>query len=123
MPHPPLLKPYSDLAPYNVIVVELDDEPRIRFVGNLLSGPEGAINEIDPNTIRIGEPVEVVFKRFVRADGSEEAVPMRACAAAQGSHHHPNQARELAKPPNPGGCGHGAAPLKWGGQADDRQGG
>src|ERR1700722_7272673 len=76
VPPPPLLKPYSDLAPYNVIVVALDEEPNIRFVGNLLSGPEGAINEIDPDTIRIGEPVEVVFKRFDRADGSSEAVPM-----------------------------------------------
>jgi hypothetical protein len=44
-------------------------------VGNLVSGPEGALNEIDPASIRIGEPVEVTFKRFRRADGSEEALP------------------------------------------------
>jgi len=44
-------------------------------VGNLVSGPEGALNEIDPHSIRIGEPVEVVFKRFRRTDGSEEALP------------------------------------------------
>ena len=50
--------------------------PTIRFVGNLVTGPEGALNEIDPETIRIGEPVEVVFKRFSRADGSDEAMPM-----------------------------------------------
>lgn len=75
VPHPPLLAPYSDLAPYNVIVVALDAEPTIRFVGNLVSGPEGAVNEIDPHSIEIGEPVEVVFKRFRRADGSEEALP------------------------------------------------
>jgi hypothetical protein len=75
VPHPPLLQPYSSLAPYNVIVVALDEHPTIRFVGNLVSGPEGALNEIDPNSIRIGEPVEVVFKHFRRADGSEEALP------------------------------------------------
>jgi len=75
VPHPPLLAPYSDLAPYNVIVVALDAHPTIRFVGNLVSGPEGALNEIDPHSIRIGEPVEVVFKHFRRADGSEEALP------------------------------------------------
>jgi len=75
VPHPPLLAPYSDLAPYNVIVVELDEEPHIRFVGNLVSGPDGQIDEIDAESIEIGEPVEVVFKRFERADGSEEYLP------------------------------------------------
>ncbi|HEX4491358.1 MAG TPA: OB-fold domain-containing protein [Acidimicrobiia bacterium] len=75
VPHPPLLPAYSKVAPYNVIVVALDEDPTIRFVGNLLATPEGAINEIDPNTIRIGEPVRVVFQpvddvslpRWVRA--------------------------------------------------------
>jgi uncharacterized OB-fold protein len=75
VPHPPLLAPYSDLAPYNVIVVGLDEDPNIRLVGNLMTGPEGAINEIDPHSIRIGEPVEVVYKKFVRADGSEQTLP------------------------------------------------
>ena len=75
VPHPPLLEPYAGLAPYNVIVVTLDEHPTIRFAGNLVSGAEGELNEIDPHSIRIGEPVEVVFKRFRRADGSEEALP------------------------------------------------
>jgi len=74
IPHPPLLAPYSDLAPYNVVVVELDENPNIRFVGNLVHGPEGAINEIDPHSIRIGEPVEAVYKKFARADGSEQTM-------------------------------------------------
>ncbi len=78
VPHPPLLQPYSDLAPYNVIVVGLDEDPNIRFVGNLVTGPDGALNDIDPHSIRIGEPVEVVFKTFVRADGSEQTVPFWA---------------------------------------------
>jgi uncharacterized protein len=63
VPHPPLLPAYSKLAPYNVIVVALDEDPAIRFVGNLLASPDGAINEIDPETIRIGEPVRVVFQQ------------------------------------------------------------
>jgi uncharacterized protein len=75
VPHPPLLPPYSDLAPYNVIVVSLEENPNIRFVGNLVPGPEGALNDIDPESIRIGEPVEVVFKKFVRADGTEQTLP------------------------------------------------
>ncbi|HZP30065.1 MAG TPA: OB-fold domain-containing protein [Acidimicrobiia bacterium] len=63
VPHPPLLPAYAELAPYNVIVVALDDDPTIRMVGNLVTGPEGGINEIDPASIAIGEPVEVVFSR------------------------------------------------------------
>lgn len=62
VPHPPLLPAYADLAPYNAIIVALDDDPSIRFVGNLVATPDGAINEIDPTTIVIGEPVRVVFQ-------------------------------------------------------------
>ena len=63
VPHPPLLPAYAELAPYNVIVVELDEEPTIRFVGNLLARQDGPINEVDPATIAIGEPVTVVFQQ------------------------------------------------------------
>lgn len=62
VPHPPLLPAYAELAPYNAIVVALDQDPVIRFVGNLLADPDGAINAIDPATIEIGEPVRVVFQ-------------------------------------------------------------
>lgn len=63
VPHPPLLPAYQELAPYNVIVVSLDEDATIRFVGNLVASPDGPIDEIDPATIAIGEPVEVVFHR------------------------------------------------------------
>jgi len=76
IPHPPLLSAYSEVAPYNVIVVELEEDPKIRFVGNLLPDSQGAINDLDPHSIQIGEPVEVAFKRYERADGSEEFLPM-----------------------------------------------
>jgi uncharacterized OB-fold protein len=77
VPHPPLLPAYAPLAPYNVIVVALDEDPTIRMVGNLLASPDGEINEIDPATIVIGEPVQVVyqqvddvtFPRWIRAEG------------------------------------------------------
>ena len=59
--HPPLLPAYAPFAPYPVITVTLDEEPQLRMVGNLVTGPGGAINEIDPATIVIGEPVQVVF--------------------------------------------------------------
>jgi uncharacterized protein len=74
--HPPLLPAYAELAPYNAIVVSLDEDPAIRFVGNLVAGDDGAVNEIDAATIVIGEPVRVVFQavedvvlpRWVRAE-------------------------------------------------------
>ncbi len=59
--HPPLLPAYSELAPYNVIVVALEEDPGIRMVGNLVEDADGPINAIDPATIEIGEPVHVVF--------------------------------------------------------------
>ncbi len=61
--HPPLLPAYQAVAPYNVITVALDDDPLLRLVGNLVASPAGTINEIDPATIRIGEPVRVVFQQ------------------------------------------------------------
>jgi len=61
VPHPPLLPAYQELAPYNVIIVALEEDPTLRFVGNLVTGPDGPINEIDPGTIQVGDPVRVVF--------------------------------------------------------------
>ena len=61
VPHPPLLEPFSSAAPFNVIVVALDEDPTIRIIGNLVSD-DGSINGIDPATIVIGEPVRVVFE-------------------------------------------------------------
>ncbi|WP_405771610.1 Zn-ribbon domain-containing OB-fold protein [Streptomyces sp. NBC_01538] len=61
VPHPPLLPDYAEQAPYNVIVVELADAPRIRLVGNLVSGPDAPLNSLPPDRIRIGARVRVVF--------------------------------------------------------------
>ena len=63
VPHPPLLPAYTDLAPFNVITVELDEDPTLRLIGNLVASADGAINEIDPSSIEIGEPVRVVFAK------------------------------------------------------------
>jgi uncharacterized OB-fold protein len=61
VPHPPLLPAYAEQAPYNVIVVALDEDPLLRMVGNLVASADGKLNEVDPSTIRIGEPVRAVF--------------------------------------------------------------
>lgn len=59
--HPPLLPAYAALAPYNVIVVALDEDPALRLVGNLVGSADGPINQVDPSTIEIGAAVQVVF--------------------------------------------------------------
>ena len=63
IPHPPLLPAYGDQAPYNVVVVTLDEDPSIRFVGNVVVGPGAALNSVDPHTVDIGDAVEVVFSQ------------------------------------------------------------
>jgi uncharacterized OB-fold protein len=62
--HPPLLPAYAEFAPYNVIVVELEEDPGLRLVGNLVESADGPINAVDPATIRIGERVRVVFSKI-----------------------------------------------------------
>ena len=61
VPHPPLLPAYSEQAPYNVVVVELDDDPSIRLVGNVVTDASAALDSIDPHTVEIGMKVRVVF--------------------------------------------------------------
>ncbi|MGR3931566.1 Zn-ribbon domain-containing OB-fold protein [Streptomyces sp. BRA346] len=61
LPHPPLLPAYAAQAPYNVILVELAEAPRIRLVGNLVASADAALDSVDPVRIRIGAPVQAVF--------------------------------------------------------------
>ncbi|MEU5897920.1 MULTISPECIES: OB-fold domain-containing protein [Streptomyces] len=60
-PHPPLLPAYAEQAPYNAIIVELAEAPRIRLVGNLVAAPDAPLNSIPPERLRIGAKVQVVF--------------------------------------------------------------
>jgi hypothetical protein len=62
VPHPPLLPAYEPLAPYNVIVVTLEEDPALRLVGNLVADAGAPINSVDASTITIGDPVRVVFQ-------------------------------------------------------------
>lgn len=61
IPHPPLLPAYAEVAPYNVVVVELDEDPTLRLVGNVVATANGPLNEVDPHTVAIGDRVRVVF--------------------------------------------------------------
>jgi len=61
-PHPPLMLNFTELAPYNAIVVALHEDPTIRMIGNLVASAGDAINSIDYDCIEIGTPVQVVFE-------------------------------------------------------------
>ncbi|MEV7385169.1 MULTISPECIES: OB-fold domain-containing protein [unclassified Streptomyces] len=61
VPHPPLLPEYAAQAPYNVVVVELDDAPRVRIVGNVVSEAGAPLDSLPPQRIRIGARVQAVF--------------------------------------------------------------
>lgn len=64
-PHPPLLPAYAAQAPYNAVVVELADAPRIRLVGNLVTSADAPLDSLDPAKLRIGAPVKVAFTEAV----------------------------------------------------------
>jgi len=59
--HPPVLEAYLPFAPYNVIVVELDEDPAIRMVGNLVSASSTVPNSVDRAELAVGRRVRVVF--------------------------------------------------------------
>ncbi|MFJ7066401.1 Zn-ribbon domain-containing OB-fold protein [Streptomyces sp. NPDC101115] len=61
LPHPPLLPDYAAQAPYNAVLVELAEAPRIRLAGNVVSAPDAPLNSVDPARLRIGAAVKAVF--------------------------------------------------------------
>ncbi|MGW2826160.1 Zn-ribbon domain-containing OB-fold protein [Streptomyces sp. NPDC001443] len=60
--HPPLLPGYAEQAPYNVVLVELADAPRIRLVGNLVARAGAPLDSLPADRVRIGARVQVVFR-------------------------------------------------------------
>ena len=73
--HPPVLPAYAPYVPFPVVTVTLAAKPSLRMVGNLVTGPGGDINGVDPASIEIGEPVRVVFTPRRRPDGTEVYLP------------------------------------------------
>lgn len=63
-PHPPLMLNFTELAPYNAIVVALEEDPSIRLIGNLVPEAGAPINSIAYDNIEIGAAVRVVFERI-----------------------------------------------------------
>lgn len=61
-PHAPLMLNFTLLAPYNAIVVALEEDPTIRLIGNLVPEVDAPINAIAYEDIEIGTAVKVVFE-------------------------------------------------------------
>jgi uncharacterized protein len=60
--HPPVLPAYAALTPYPVVVVELDEDPTLRMVANVVPEPGAPINAVDPDSLHIGAPLHVTFE-------------------------------------------------------------
>lgn len=67
--HAPVLPAFAARVPFAVVLVELEEDPQLRVVGNLLEVPLSAL--------RIGMPVRVDFEAV--ADGV--VVPQWRCAS------------------------------------------
>jgi len=74
-PHPPLIPQFAALAPYNIVIVAADEDPAIRFVGNLVASEQAEIDSVAFENIVIGAPVRVVFQPVTDADGTVFAMP------------------------------------------------
>ena len=60
--HPPVLPVFAKRVPMPVALVELEEDPRIRVVGDLVQGT-------DPAEVAIGAPVEAVFEAVTEEIG------------------------------------------------------
>lgn len=60
--HSPTLPAYEPFVPFPVAVIELQDAPGLRMVGNLVASEQAAINSVDPSSLSIGQTVRVVFQ-------------------------------------------------------------
>jgi uncharacterized OB-fold protein len=60
--HGPTLPAFAEVTPFPVAVVELDDPPGVRLVGNLVADPGAGINSVARDQIAIGLPVAVCFR-------------------------------------------------------------
>jgi len=63
VPHPPLLPWFAERAPYAVILVAREEDPRVRLVGNRVARAGAGFARVDPASVAIGAPVAVVFER------------------------------------------------------------
>lgn len=61
MAHPPLLPYFAERAPYNVVLVALEEDTNVRMVGNWVAGQGRWPEAPDARPPAIGDRVQVVF--------------------------------------------------------------
>jgi hypothetical protein len=49
--------------PFPIVIVALEEEPRLRIAGNVLTAPGAAINSVDVATLKIDQRVKVSFEK------------------------------------------------------------
>ena len=59
--HAPTLPQLAQWVPFPIVVVEMEEDSRIRMVGNVVAAEGAPINSVDPASIRVGGAVEVTF--------------------------------------------------------------
>jgi hypothetical protein len=59
--HPPLLPGFDENAPYAVVLVEIEEDPRIRVLGNVVRVKDDPIGSVPGEMLTIGAPVRAVF--------------------------------------------------------------
>lgn len=63
-PRAPLLPVFEALTPYVVAIAELDEDPLLRVIGNLLAADGSSVKGVDVAGVRIGARVRVRFKTY-----------------------------------------------------------
>ncbi|WP_019528279.1 Zn-ribbon domain-containing OB-fold protein [Dasania marina] len=64
VPESPLLPAFEALKPYVTALVELEENPKLRIVGPLLTSVDGDIKGVNAAQVAIGQQVAVTFKYF-----------------------------------------------------------
>lgn len=81
--HAPTLPAFADLVPYPFAVIELEDAPHLRMVGNLATSADAPINSIPQDDIFIGQEVSVAFRRVTDEVTLPVWIPTKLAEAAQ----------------------------------------
>lgn len=58
----PMLPAFERFTPFPVVYVELEDHPPLRMAGNLVATPDGEINSVPHDKVKIGLRVKAVFQ-------------------------------------------------------------
>jgi uncharacterized protein len=61
--HSPTLAAYEPFVPFPIAVIEIEEDKRLRMVGNLVADESSPINSVNVAAIAIGRPVRVVFQQ------------------------------------------------------------